>query len=1224
MKTNSIKRDFRCTKTVAIIAIAGALVSAAAIGQTIPNPSFETDNFAIYPGMVADNGPITGWTVSDPGRAGLNPAGGGSLYADNGAVPDGTKVAFVVAGQQGPVTLSTTMSGLTAGQKYIVTFRANAQTPIEAAALPIVHVTAAGQEIWSMICVDRKEANPYGYLAFEFTATAATEPLSIANDSLYDTALLVDDFKIAPSTGKWTIAAWNDDASSGVDPSFTYTHAYSFGSTASPFINAIQFTGIGGINPSVAGRFSTANFGNVFGDPDANNFTGNSSVLADTFIYQGGDISNRFQTIVISGLTSGKEYVATLYTVAWENASTGTRWMTLEADGNYFTVNQDTFNDNNGITCAYRYTANASGEVTIRIAPVQPNNTSMHIYGFSNREAVASNVKPEISQQPAGITVAEGIDVTFKVSATGFPVPTYQWRFNGADITGANADTYTLTAAPANAGNYDVVVANIVGSVTSQVARLTVGLPMTNPSFEADLFTVAPGYVSGNTPITGWASEGGHGINPVSDGQSPFADTGVIPHGRQVAFMQADGALSQLVSGFTVGGEYYVHYYENGRTGTEGALEVKVGNVTVLPAHRVSAVGAGNPYHEVLTSVFTATATELQLSFVKSNPLGGDSTVVIDNVTIIPVAAGTAPSFSVQPQPATAYVGESVSFSALAQGSLPLSYQWRLNGAPIPGATETTLAVTGIDLADEGDYTVVVTNSSGSATSVVAHLTLMEKITSLHSTGIDAAGAPLAAGVVDPSWTLLTNPDGGTPEVYVANEGWPIQAGVWMVNSATSKWVGSRAAVSGAIPPGAFLYRTTFDLTGRDTNTVIINGQWASDDGGSVVAVNGTTVSVPLSTGFGGWTAFAITSSQINFLPGINTLDFGLNNGDVGPSGVRVEFTRTSARTLPGVPAGIGAQPQGGTYNEGDTVILTVTATGTLPITYQWSKNGANLAGKTDATLTLASVTAADSGSYQVRVANQWGNALSASAVVNVAYRAIPGITGTGVGLNGQLLAQGEIDPHFIIGSSPDPDFQGPNAIVVNDGWPIQPGVWLPNGPNSKWIAPQANQGGTGGGNLGGAYTYQTSFDLTGYDLSKVQLVGGWAADDGSIDILVNGISTGLANGGFGGLTAFVITNNLVAGVNTIDFQINNSPGTGPNPTGIRVDLKGLVPIDQQPTLQITRSGNNLSISWSPDSAGVKLQSATSTAGPWNDVQNQTNPYNTTVTGTMQFFRLTH
>ena len=70
----------------------------------------------------------------------------------------------------------------------------------------------------------------------------------------------------------------------------------------------------------------------------------------------------------------------------------------------------------------------------------------------------------------------------------------------------------------------------------------------------------------------------------------------------------------------------------------------------------------------------------------------------------------------------------------------------------------------------------------------------------------------------------------------------------------------------------------------------------------------------------------------------------------------------------------------------------------------------------------------------------------------------ISGVFGTGVGTNGTLLTAGEVDPHYILAESADAESPGPDAIVVNDGWPIQSGVWVLNGPSSKWIAPKADQ----------------------------------------------------------------------------------------------------------------------------------------------------------------------
>jgi hypothetical protein len=606
------------------------------------------------------------------------------------------------------------------------------------------------------------------------------------------------------------------------------------------------------------------------------------------------------------------------------------------------------------------------------------------------------------------------------------------------------------------------------------------------------------------------------------------------------------------------------------------------------------------------------------LAFIKSNPLGGDNTVLIDNVAIIQVPSGTPPTIGHQPQSTTVYIGQPASFSAVVQGSLPLSYQWRRNSQPLSGQTASTFSIASVGLPDEGDYTLVVTNSSGSVTSVVARLSLLEAIPSLRSTGIDAGGAAQPAGAISPFWYFLVNPDSASTNAIVANEGFPIPP--WLANTATSKWIGPRANLAPAdIATGDYLYRTTFNLANRDTNTVLIDGRWSTDNGGTSISVNGTSLNLPMSTGFGAWTTFTITSSNVAFLPGLNTIDFGVNNAGAGPTGLRVEFTKTSARTLPGVPAAIAIHPQGGKFVEGDTVVLNSAVTGTLPITYQWKKNGANLSAQTNTSLTLTSVTTNDSGNYSVAVSNFWGFDVSSNAFVNVAYRPLPGVFGTGVDANRALLAAGATDPHYILSVSADAGFPGPNAIVINEGFPIPP--WVANGPDSKWIAPMADQA---VGNAEGDYTYQTTFDLTGYDISKVSVIGSWAVDNTGVDILVNGVSTGITSPGFGNYVSFTITNGLVAALNTLDFKINNAPAT-PNPTGLRVNLKGLLDFQAvQPTvtLHIGLSGNTLSVSWSPAASGQKLYSAPNVTGPWTEIVNAPNPFTTTASGARAFYRV--
>lgn len=82
---------------------------------------------------------------------------------------------------------------------------------------------------------------------------------------------------------------------------------------------------------------------------------------------------------------------------------------------------------------------------------------------------------PVITSQPVSLAVAQGAAATFAVAATGNPAPTYQWRKNGSNISGATSSSYTIASVSSgSAGTYSVVVKNSAGSVTSSGATLTI------------------------------------------------------------------------------------------------------------------------------------------------------------------------------------------------------------------------------------------------------------------------------------------------------------------------------------------------------------------------------------------------------------------------------------------------------------------------------------------------------------------------------------------------------------------------------------------------------------------------------------------------------------------------------------------------------------------------------------------------------------------------------
>src|SRR6185503_19400270 len=83
-----------------------------------------------------------------------------------------------------------------------------------------------------------------------------------------------------------------------------------------------------------------------------------------------------------------------------------------------------------------------------------------------------------------------------------------------------------------------------------------------------------------------------------------------------------------------------------------------------------------------------------------------------------------APFITGQPQNLAVCPGQSASYIMTAGGTGPLSYQWRLNGVNIAGAIGSTYTINGVSAANGGDYSVVVSNACGPATSSVAVLKL--------------------------------------------------------------------------------------------------------------------------------------------------------------------------------------------------------------------------------------------------------------------------------------------------------------------------------------------------------------------------------------------------------------------------------------------------------------------------------------------------------------------
>ena len=109
----------------------------------------------------------------------------------------------------------------------------------------------------------------------------------------------------------------------------------------------------------------------------------------------------------------------------------------------------------------------------------------------------ATPVPPSFTTQPASLTVTEPAGATFSVVVTGDAPLSYQWRRNGTAISGATSASYVLnpTAMADNGAQFDVIVSNAVGSITSTVATLTV-----NPAPAPPSITTQPTNVTVTAP----------------------------------------------------------------------------------------------------------------------------------------------------------------------------------------------------------------------------------------------------------------------------------------------------------------------------------------------------------------------------------------------------------------------------------------------------------------------------------------------------------------------------------------------------------------------------------------------------------------------------------------------------------------------------------------------------------------------------------------------------
>jgi hypothetical protein len=194
------------------------------------------------------------------------------------------------------------------------------------------------------------------------------------------------------------------------------------------------------------------------------------------------------------------------------NTATTISWNTDEAANGRVdygtTTNYGSFVTNGALVLQHSFTLTSLTTGTLYHYRVRSTDASGNTTNSADFTFSMTPTAPAITSQPLGLTNIAGATATFSVTATGTGPLSYQWQFNngnlanGGQFSGATSNTLTVTNLQlANIGNYQVVVTNGGGAVTSVMATLGVILPGACQSAPSGIVGWWPGDGSANDII---------------------------------------------------------------------------------------------------------------------------------------------------------------------------------------------------------------------------------------------------------------------------------------------------------------------------------------------------------------------------------------------------------------------------------------------------------------------------------------------------------------------------------------------------------------------------------------------------------------------------------------------------------------------------------------------------------------------------------------------------
>ncbi len=310
-----------------------------------------------------------------------------------------------------------------------------------------------------------------------------------------------------------------------------------------------------------------------------------------------------------------------------------------------------------------------------------------------------------------------------------------------------------------------------------------------------------------------------------------------------------------------------------------------------------------------------------------SNSLG----VAVSSNAVLTVLTNP-PTIVIQPTNQFVTMGSNITFSVAAgAGPIPNFYQWQFNGTNINGATNAVLALTNVQMTNQGNYAAVVNNGYGTDTSSNAYLTVLPDLpTALNTTGLTWTTSGSAV------WFAQTNTShdgfGAAQSGTIANsQSSTLQTTVTGPGTLTFWWMFSTS------------FLNTFSFSSSQSNNFVsINSTTGWQQKTFYLGVGQQTLAWNYSRSFSGSSTSTSWVDQVSFIPG---------------------------GTLPTIIS----SPPDRHVRANSSVVFAVTAYGTPPLAYQWQLNGTNLLDKTNASLFLTSVQLTNSGTYSVIITNSFG-----------------------------------------------------------------------------------------------------------------------------------------------------------------------------------------------------------------------------------------------------------